>query len=240
VCGARDDFSHRCTLRASSRVVKRAAYRRRARYAGAIERGRRPIWRCSHTSHTSRFEAEGCAARTISSLQYSDQEWAVQLRAQLQPTRRQGSEAAALSPEARAEAKRAKNREYQRRFRERHPGYGTALTRRWRGSHPAEYAASKARYRGAQHVELVQPLDIFTRDNWICHICGGKVEMEEASLDHIKPIALGGDHTADNLACSHRRCNYAKRHGGARPCASCGEEVMPGAPRCRWCGALQA
>ncbi len=229
VCGACDDFSHNAP-----------SYRRRARHVGATERSRRPIWRCSHTSHASPFEAERCAVRTIAFLQHGNGERAIQLRAQLQLARRRPSAQADLSPKARAEAKRTKNREHQREFRKRHPGCGTELTRRWRGSHPAEYAATKARYRGAKHVELVIPSTCFTRDNWICHICGGKVEMDEASLDHIKPIALGGDHTAENLACSHRRCNHRKRHREAQPCASCGEEVMPGAPRCRWCGALQA
>jgi 5-methylcytosine-specific restriction endonuclease McrA len=134
------------------------------------------------------------------------------------------------------EAKKAKNREYQRRFRERHPGYGTEMMRRWRASHPAEYAARKARQRGAEQVELVQPLEIFERDNWTCHICGGPVEMADASLDHIQPIARGGDHTAANLACSHRMCNFVKGDREPAPCASCGEQVMPGAARCRACG----
>jgi 5-methylcytosine-specific restriction endonuclease McrA len=37
------------------------------------------------------------------------------------------------------------------------------------------------------------PLDIFVRDGWICHICGNNVGIEDASLDHVVPIALGGD-----------------------------------------------
>lgn len=140
-----------------------------------------------------------------------------------------------LSPQEMA-ARRAKNREYQRRFRERHPGYGTELTRRWRASHPAEYAATKPRQRGAERVELIQPLEIFERDNWTCHICGGPVEMADASLDHIKPIARGGDHTAANLACSHRMCNFVKGDREPVLCASCGEQVMPGVLRCVACG----
>jgi 5-methylcytosine-specific restriction endonuclease McrA len=33
-------------------------------------------------------------------------------------------------------------------------------------------------------------------------------------LDHILPLAAGGDHTFDNVACACRKCNQAK---GALP-----------------------
>lgn len=143
---------------------------------------------------------------------------------------------AQMSPEERAAYRRARNNEYQKAWHARHPGYGTALARRWRAAYPEKYAARKAREHGATEIELVKPLDIFERDGWICHICGEPVDPADASLDHVVPIARGGQHTAENLACSHRTCNFAKKAEPPRPCGNCGEMVMAGAKRCRWCG----
>ena len=59
---------------------------------------------------------------------------------------------------------------------------------------------------------------VFARDKWTCHICGKKVrktaryprDPEMASLDHLVPIALGGEHSYANVACAHLRCNLSK------------------------------
>ena len=63
------------------------------------------------------------------------------------------------------------------------------------------------------------------RDNNICHICGEKVDWNDfyyredgifiageyyPSIDHIKPISKGGDHTWDNVKLAHRHCNTIK------------------------------
>ena len=141
-----------------------------------------------------------------------------------------------MTPEQAAEHQRVRRNEYQREWQKRHPGYSTDIMRRWRASHPAEYAVRKAKERGATEIELVPPLEVFERDEWMCHICGGHVEIEDVSLDHIVPIALGGGHTWANLACSHRACNFAKGHREPNLCPSCGEVTMAGAKRCRWCG----
>lgn len=62
--------------------------------------------------------------------------------------------------------------------------------------------------------------EIFERDGWVCHLCGDSIDRDEkfphprsASLDHVVPIALGGEHTRANTAASHLRCNVSK---GAR------------------------
>lgn len=59
------------------------------------------------------------------------------------------------------------------------------------------------------------------RDKWRCHICGGNVArragtamvMDGATVDHLVPIAAGGDHTWSNVALAHRSCNISR---GAR------------------------
>lgn len=48
---------------------------------------------------------------------------------------------------------------------------------------------------------------IFERDGWICWICGEVVKLEDATLDHIVPVSLGGAHTAANVRLAHGACN---------------------------------
>lgn len=56
------------------------------------------------------------------------------------------------------------------------------------------------------------------RDKGICYICGEKVDMDAhgnsdwyGSIDHVKAIANGGNHTWDNVKLAHRKCNILKR-----------------------------
>ena len=77
--------------------------------------------------------------------------------------------------------------------------------------------ARKAKQRGVT-VERVDPIKVFERDGWICHLCR-KVTLKEhrgtmhpraPELDHIIPISKGGEHSYANTACSCRRCNSEK------------------------------
>lgn len=70
--------------------------------------------------------------------------------------------------------------------------------------------------------ERFEPRDVYERDGWICGICDlpvdstGRFKFPEAdsvSLDHIIPLARGGDHTRANTQCAHLYCNI---HKGAR------------------------
>lgn len=75
----------------------------------------------------------------------------------------------------------------------------------------------KAKRRAAV-VERVDPIKVFERDGWMCHLCGcktprrlrGTLEPSAPELDHIVPIAKGGDHSYINTACACRQCNGAK------------------------------
>lgn len=65
--------------------------------------------------------------------------------------------------------------------------------------------------------------EIFERDGWVCHLCGRPIPRElkfpdpfSASLDHVIPVAKGGEHSRENTAASHFRCNIRK---GARVAA---------------------
>lgn len=48
-----------------------------------------------------------------------------------------------------------------------------------------------------------------------CWVCGQHVAAQEATLEHIKPLADGGSSHQENLAISHGRCNGG-RHAMAR------------------------
>lgn len=76
----------------------------------------------------------------------------------------------------------------------------------------------------AQYVEDVDPVVVFDRDGWRCHICRRKVDKGLSgrdrmgpTLDHLIPIAQGGEHSYANTALAHRSCNSRK---GARPGAT--------------------
>lgn len=66
--------------------------------------------------------------------------------------------------------------------------------------------------------EYFDPLDVLKRDKWRCHICGektpkrlrGTTDPRAPELDHITPLAAGGEHSPKNTACACRRCNLAK------------------------------
>lgn len=71
--------------------------------------------------------------------------------------------------------------------------------------------------------EPINPILVMERDGWTCHICGeeapralrGTMRWNAPELDHIIPLAAGGSHTYDNVACAHRSCNLQK--GDALP-----------------------
>lgn len=55
---------------------------------------------------------------------------------------------------------------------------------------------------------------LYKRDKGVCHICGGLCDYdaeissnEYPSIDHIKAVSQGGDHSWDNIKLAHRGCN---------------------------------
>ena len=52
---------------------------------------------------------------------------------------------------------------------------------------------------------------IFQRWNGECHICGGRITVGEGwDVEHLIPLAQGGDDGGDNLQPAHRKCHAAK------------------------------
>lgn len=81
----------------------------------------------------------------------------------------------------------------------------------------AANARRRAIERGA-HADSIDPIAVFERDKWRCHICGiktkkalrGTYEPLAPELDHITTLADGGKHSWGNVACACRKCNHTK------------------------------
>lgn len=86
----------------------------------------------------------------------------------------------------------------------------------------AERLRRKAAERSAM-VETFDPFEVFARDGWRCQICGsttperlrGTMHKRAPELDHVVPLASGGEHTRTNTQCACRQCNSDK--GAGRP-----------------------
>lgn len=101
-----------------------------------------------------------------------------------------------------------------------------ALSRKRARRTPAGRAARKRaktlrRARKSIRAQNIDPVAVFRRDKWRCHVCGGwtperlrgTFEPNAPELDHVITLADGGEHTWGNVACACRSCNIAK---GAR------------------------
>ena len=101
-----------------------------------------------------------------------------------------------------------------------------ALSDRWRKSlwkDASGYIPPKQIARARRAGAVIERIDrnvVFTRDGWLCQLCGQPTNPNarpqddmRPSIDHIVPLARGGSHTYDNLQTAHRVCNSRK---GAR------------------------
>jgi 5-methylcytosine-specific restriction endonuclease McrA len=65
--------------------------------------------------------------------------------------------------------------------------------------------------------EVIGLFSLARRDGWRCHICKRNVTRKTWSMDHLVPLSYGGDHTWDNVALAHHRCNSKRgAHGQAQ------------------------
>lgn len=82
----------------------------------------------------------------------------------------------------------------------------------------------KKRYKGITIDKGISLKKLALRDNCKCQLCGMPVDWNDyiktgetivcgdmyPSIDHIKPISLGGLHSWDNIQLAHRKCNSQK------------------------------
>jgi 5-methylcytosine-specific restriction endonuclease McrA len=63
----------------------------------------------------------------------------------------------------------------------------------------------------------IDPIDILDEEGWICHLCRTPIPDDvdrydalAATVDHLMPLARGGDHIRNNMRAAHRLCNIQK------------------------------
>ena len=86
-----------------------------------------------------------------------------------------------------------------------------ATQRRWRAAHPAAVLNNHARSRlrvGAQYLAITERglADKIAYYGGRCWLCGGPA----GSIDHVKPLVLGGAHILANCRPACRGCNYLR------------------------------
>jgi 5-methylcytosine-specific restriction endonuclease McrA len=76
---------------------------------------------------------------------------------------------------------------------------------------------TKARRKAIREGDKIDALVVFENCGWRCGICFREVDKnlcnphpESASLDHIVPLSLGGEHRWYNVRLAHLGCNMAK------------------------------
>lgn len=156
-------------------------------------------------------------------------EWYI---ANVEAQRKAGIERARLWAEANPDRARAKARRSMAKRRATKPLAVDAIRRRdyeknktkrlaaikaWRKRNPdrviSQAIKSKIKRRSrmaSARVEYVDRLKVFERDGWVCGICKRPVSRDDVSIDHIIPIARGGDHTYENCQTAHLACNISK------------------------------
>lgn len=88
-----------------------------------------------------------------------------------------------------------------------------ATKRRWSEKNPDRHDFSKAqtgaRTRGAtEFMSFPEWLDISKATE--CHWCGLALHRSFRNIDHIRPLAFGGQHTADNVVMTCANCNMRR------------------------------
>lgn len=70
--------------------------------------------------------------------------------------------------------------------------------------------------------EVIRSREVFERDGWRCHICRKPVKRDAEvphprapTVDHLVPLACGGEHAMRNVQTAHFLCNSVKSAGCA-------------------------
>lgn len=104
-----------------------------------------------------------------------------------------------------------------RAFREANREHVRDYMRAWVAAHPErrrEISRAGAQTRRARlidaFIEAVDPVRVWERDNGVCHICGLPADPARWDMEHVVPLARGGQHCYANVRVSHPVCNYRK------------------------------
>lgn len=91
------------------------------------------------------------------------------------------------------------------------------------------YYHSRKRREIMRKGDDIKHLEVFERDEWVCHICKNLINKHlrgdnwwRATLDHVLPLSRGGTHTWDNVAAAHWICNMEKGNSLITPIGQTG------------------
>lgn len=107
---------------------------------------------------------------------------------------------------------RARNKKY----RLENPELVALAMRRWQVANPERVREIEASRRARKLDAWVEDVDrqaVYERDGGKCHICGGVVSRDDFNLDHLIPLSRGGEHSYQNVALAHPRCNFSRGAG---------------------------
>lgn len=95
-----------------------------------------------------------------------------------------------------------------------------AAGKKWQKNNPLKVLDIRQKRRASLKGEMSEKIDLLTiyeNHNWICGICGKKINknlkhphLKSVSLDHIIPLSKGGHHISNNVQPAHLFCNISK------------------------------
>lgn len=177
-----------------------------------------PTKRCSDEC---RRTAKRAQRRAFHQRHKSDPEYAEKRRAYfVEHNRKRRTDEDYLAAEReRIKKKRENDADYRAREREYSKTYNKKYLQSEKGR--AVIYAGNARRRARLKEAFVEDVDrdaIFQRDGGKCGICGEAILTDVGHLhplsfhvDHVIPLALGGEHSMANCQAAHRQCNVRKR-----------------------------
>lgn len=68
----------------------------------------------------------------------------------------------------------------------------------------------RERMHSSPNFERVSRAVVWDRDGGLCHVCGLPCDEHDWHMDHVVPLARGGEHSYRNVAVSHPLCNLRK------------------------------
>lgn len=98
--------------------------------------------------------------------------------------------------------------------------WNRANPEQWNDRRRDAYHRRRAQKKSTADDRPVLLAEIRERDRNRCHLCRKLVSVKpyphplSASLDHVVPLSLDGEHVPENVRLAHLRCNVAKGNGG--------------------------
>jgi hypothetical protein len=99
---------------------------------------------------------------------------------------------------------------HRRKWIDENPDKHKAAQRAWEKRNPDAQRAGWARRRARKHDAFVEDVDRLVVLDGACGICGHDVDPLDFHVDHIVPLARGGEHSYANTQAAHPLCNHRK------------------------------